>query len=337
MDSKTWKPEELESVNSCPYCASINRKVAYTDVEDWTFYCASGSWTYWKCQSCSTLFLDPRPTVHSIGKAYGSYYTHKPNGGIFSKFRNLLRNEMWSHLLNCHIDPRLYLPKWVSPFFFPFKNKVNLRFGLKELIEFPKGKLMDVGCGGGQMLLFANALGWESMGLEIDPAAVNNARAKGLNIIEGGHKLLEGLKSKFDLVVCSHVLEHVHDPINMLNAMNQALMPGGTLLLSLPNATSEIGQYFGKYWRGLEAPRHLSIPSNFILKSHIQNLGYTVTERSLTNYPTLYKSIRVKINQMGVSMRDLSELLRLTIGYQTPKPMHDDYIQFICVKNKEQS
>ncbi|MBT7329491.1 MAG: class I SAM-dependent methyltransferase, partial [Oceanospirillaceae bacterium] len=40
----------------------------------------------------------------------------------------------------------------------------------------PKGSLMDVGCGSGQTLSLAKQLGWQAMGVEIDPAAVRAAR-----------------------------------------------------------------------------------------------------------------------------------------------------------------
>lgn len=43
---------------------------------------------------------------------------------------------------------------------------------------------------------------------------------------------------KFDIVICSHVLEHVADPVRLLRRLRELLSPGGILIGIVPNADS---------------------------------------------------------------------------------------------------
>jgi len=79
--AESWPISELESVDFCPLCKSADRKVLYKGLTDRVFFCAPGEWDLYRCGRCGTGYLDPRPTVASIGLAYKSYYTHEPEGG----------------------------------------------------------------------------------------------------------------------------------------------------------------------------------------------------------------------------------------------------------------
>ena len=67
--NQSWPKDGMEKVNHCPYCGSSKRMLAYKDVQDWSFYCAPGKWSYWDCKQCCAIYLDPRPTAATIGKA----------------------------------------------------------------------------------------------------------------------------------------------------------------------------------------------------------------------------------------------------------------------------
>ncbi|WP_371816999.1 class I SAM-dependent methyltransferase [Rhodoferax sp. AJA081-3] len=53
-----------------------------------------------------------------------------------------------------------------------------------------------------------------------------------------GLRVVGPLQGQVDCVVCSHVLEHVHQPLHMLELLLASLKPQGVLLLSVPNAAS---------------------------------------------------------------------------------------------------
>ena len=61
----------------------------------------------------------------------------------------------------------------------------------------------------------------------------------------------------FDLVTAFHVLEHLPDPVGVLRRMLGWLAPGGIAVVEVPNVSGVGGRVFGRYWSGLEMPRHL--------------------------------------------------------------------------------
>jgi 2-polyprenyl-3-methyl-5-hydroxy-6-metoxy-1,4-benzoquinol methylase len=330
---QAWPQEDLERVEVCPYCGSKERKLAYADVQDWTFYCAPGKWTYWDCTACEALYLDPRPTKASIGAAYGNYYTHThvDQLSFVHKLKQRIRHECWSLWTGTNIKPRIGLPKFISWAFSPLKSKIIIPFGLKELALLPKGRLMDVGCGNGGTLSLAAELGWNATGLEIDLAAVKAARTRGLNVIQGTYEELDNHKNKFDCVMCSHVLEHVHDPLNFLIKLSACLRPGGVLLLSLPNSKSHVRQQFGRDWRGLEAPRHIAIPAQEKIKTLLFHYGLIVSSEQESILETVVESNRIKRRDIKHTVEDINtyKVLKKTL---TIKPESNDFSKFVCKK-----
>jgi 2-polyprenyl-3-methyl-5-hydroxy-6-metoxy-1,4-benzoquinol methylase len=325
---QAWPESELEHVNACPYCGSKERTLAYKDVQDLSFYCAPGTWTYWDCKSCEALYLSPRPTEKSIGKAYASYYTHQSvmlNSA--QNFKTKLKQECLSHWFNMNIQPRFNLPKFLGFLLDPLKAYISIPFGLAQLANLPRGSLLDVGCGSGANLKIAAQLGWNVTGLEIDPAAVKVARSLGLNIIEGDYRKLAQITESFDCIVCSHVLEHVYNPLEMLTLITKLLRPGGLLLLSLPNAHSHVRYQFGADWRGLEAPRHISVPTLQEVVALLYQLGYvTILQTDVFNL-TSPESNKIAKREATVRPMDFMFIKLKRIGGFSRFRGQSDFIQ----------
>jgi SAM-dependent methyltransferase len=164
-----------------------------------------------------------------------------------------------------------------------------------------------VGCGNGGNLLFAHQLGWDCLGLEIDGRAAEAARTVGVRVEEGNFYRLEEFPDVFDCVVCSHVVEHVHAPIELLKGIVVALKPGGTALISLPNATSAVLDLVGINWRGLEAPRHLSIPAHTGFVRLLNKLGLHLRASQIIRGVTIQQSLEIA-RRRGVSRTQVSAL-----------------------------
>ena len=328
---QAWPAEGLERVEACPYCGSNRRSLAYKDVQDWSFNCAPGKWDYWDCLNCQSLYLNPRPTRSSIGLAYAKYYTHNDtdNLPVLIAIKERLRNECISLKLNANIQPRLHLPKLLNAAVSRIGNRVVMPFGWTELANLNKGRFIDVGCGAGLTVSVAHQLGWDAMGLEIDPAAVREARRDGLNIIEGTYEELNRYENRFNYVMCSHVLEHVHEPRDLLAKLRSAIMPGGVLFITLPNSLSAVRRHFGANWRGLEAPRHLSIPSESYLRELLSELGFSIQSLAYDSPATAGESQRIQRRGARISRQDLVMARQMGIRPQSQLG-ENDFIKLVC-------
>jgi ubiquinone/menaquinone biosynthesis C-methylase UbiE len=141
---------------------------------------------------------------------------------------------------------------------------------------------LDVGCGSGIQLERMQALGWEVEGVDVDAAAVENARRKGLKIHLGD---LEGCKfpdDSFDAVTMSHLIEHVEDPQRLLRECHRILKPSGRLVLVTPNAQSWGHRIFRDRWRGLEVPRHIFVFTVSTLRHLAGSADFRTVDASTT-------------------------------------------------------
>ncbi|MEA2176974.1 MAG: hypothetical protein QOG77_271 [Solirubrobacteraceae bacterium] len=120
------------------------------------------------------------------------------------------------------------------------------RDGLSEshrlLIEgVPHGaRVLDVGCAAGHLAqALRDGRGASVLGLEPDPVAADAARRRGVEVVEGSVEdpaVRARIAGPFDALVLGDVLEHLADPWAALGALTGVLRPGGTAVVSLPNA-----------------------------------------------------------------------------------------------------
>jgi SAM-dependent methyltransferase len=117
--------------------------------------------------------------------------------------------------------------------------------------------LLDIGCGAGNLLLDAQALGLKVRGVELDDSAANAARERGLICDGGGIASLADLDEEFDVIRLSDVLEHLADPVEALKAVAKRLSSRGVVIISVPNVDGVMARVCGPDWFALEVPRHL--------------------------------------------------------------------------------
>jgi SAM-dependent methyltransferase len=108
----------------------------------------------------------------------------------------------------------------------------------------------------------------------VDPKAVAAATGRGLRVRQGMLAQCGFAKDSFDAITSSHVLEHVHEPLDMLSDMYRLLRPGGTLVAVTPNIRSANHARFGGAWLSLDPPRHLVLFSAEALTALAKRAGF---------------------------------------------------------------
>jgi SAM-dependent methyltransferase len=114
---------------------------------------------------------------------------------------------------------------------------------LRELADVPRGRLLEIGCGAGDLLVHLAAAGFEPECVETSEAARREAaerlRRHGLNAVPAVG--LDEVPGRFDVVVACEVLEHIADDEAALRAWTGRLVPGGRLLVTVPAHARRFG------------------------------------------------------------------------------------------------
>ena len=123
--------------------------------------------------------------------------------------------------------------------------------------------VVDIGCGGGWSLVpFAGT----RVGYDFDEALMDVGRRQGLDLRCGGPARAADDGVRADLSILSHVLEHVKQPLALLQSLQPIVAPGGRLYVEVPNMTT-IGARLrgdaGRYWQRAHLwdfqPEHLDV------------------------------------------------------------------------------
>jgi 2-polyprenyl-3-methyl-5-hydroxy-6-metoxy-1,4-benzoquinol methylase len=238
----------------CPACGSTIGRLYLAGCRD--LLCGvEGEWSIQECSSCGLLFTIPRSDEAQAATFYPSDYPgyHPVDGvkpsGLFS------------------------ILKWMSSL--PYR----IRFGAPELRPVPFGhkRFLDVGCGGGALLRDMQALGWSCFGIDLSDQSIKSSRERAPRA-SVRKALLNDLveESFYDLIVLSHVLEHLPNPMSSLEQCLRLLRPGGKLLVVVPNIASAEARLFGRSWLGLEIPRHLIHFTERTARNVIERAGFQI-------------------------------------------------------------
>lgn len=263
-------------VENCPLCKNKG-KILYQNLRDRLFG-APGIWNLMYCANCEIAWLNPMPVPEDIPKLYKEYFTHEaynPEESAIAGLKKLIKYSILKSTYGYHMDGANFLLGKLLSLIGPLEDIVG--GSVMYLKSFPKGRLLDVGCGNGFFLYQMKKLGWEVVGVEPDGDAVKVAHEKyGLEVFQGTLEDINFPENSFDVITMNHVIEHVPDPFSTLKECKRVLKPGGKVVVITPNIKSLANNIFGKDWRGWESPRHLFLFSSKSLKACAEHVGLTV-------------------------------------------------------------
>jgi len=165
---------------------------------------------YGKCPKCSSVYLNPRPTLSSFAELYADSESAK----------------FWSEI------------------FFPavaeqrrnavFKPRV---LGIKEVLGIdlkPESTVIDVGAGYGIFLeeFLKQCPDSKCVAIEPSDSLSEVCKSKGIDTRVGMLEEVEGLEAEADLVTCFEVLEHVHSPLEFLRSIFATIKPDGYAVIT---------------------------------------------------------------------------------------------------------
>lgn len=203
----------------------------------------------WECgdPSCGLRFACPAPSEAELRELYRTLYYPEvgPSGGSFED------------------TPAPVLEELVQSLGVQLATQANTR-------------ILDVGCGRGELGRIALDLGFQPTGIERDPnARAHAASAAGFPVYESLEALQQAEpQARFDVIILWQVIEHLREPWRDLAALRDLLSPGGRLVVATPNARSLRARLQGARWENVENPTHLYYFSAGALRRTLTEAGF---------------------------------------------------------------
>lgn len=119
------------------------------------------------------------------------------------------------------------------------------------------GALLEVGCGPGLLLDEARAFHHRRSGVEHSAAARDDAaRRSGATMYASVAQA--AANAPYDIIIATHVVEHVLHPVAFVREITALLRVGGHLVLAAPDMASPWRRVMGRRWPSFRYPEHVS-------------------------------------------------------------------------------
>jgi SAM-dependent methyltransferase len=158
-----------------------------------------------------------------------------------------------------------------------YDNDWRFKTFFKLCQKIPNSSILDIGCSDGGFLSIAKKKGFTVFGLEQDERAVKLAKnLRKIEKIECGS--WENLKSKekwknLDIITLFDVLEHVSEPVELIDTIYDKLQPGGILCITVPRV-DRVPQFFDPI--ADSPPHHFTLWSSNSIKILLNNSNFSV-------------------------------------------------------------
>ena len=208
----------------CPVCGAdaVAQQYLYDDR-----YGYPGIFALLKCKQCGHAFLQGEFPRERLRDLYSNYYPRSTYD--------------LEHYLPYHETGGL--KAWLNG-----ERSAAFRWVPREV------RVLDIGCGFGESLGYHEKRGCDVYGVEADENIRRVADKFGYKVHVGLFDPGVYEENYFDYVTMSQVIEHVTDPVQTLHGIARVLKPGGTAILSTPNANGWGAKVFGRRWINWHTP-----------------------------------------------------------------------------------
>lgn len=154
-----------------------------------------------------------------------------------------------------------------------------------------KAKVLDIGCGNG---ILAKAIKYLNKDVDIDGIepnsfAYNIAKSNYRNVyntlFDDNFVVSLGKLHEYDYIIFADVIEHVNDPISVLNSATKLLKKNGKIIISIPNVA------FGGVRLALFKGEFDYIDSGLLERTHIRFF-------TLKTFKTMLKICKLRLNKL---------------------------------------
>jgi len=220
---------------------------------------------YVRCIRCGLVQINPQPSPEAVALRYD-----KNHGNDYLDYE--IANE----------KPFLRLQELAleDAGFYTLEHKLlteNKKAGYDAVMGTGGPEVLDIGCATGALLSALKSRGWKVRGVEISGPQAAYCRKQGLDVsnlpLEENH--FPG--QTFDVVLASHVIEHLNNPFDFAAEVKRILKPNGRFFVTTPNITGLQSHIFGSRWRSAIFD-HLYLFSKRNLCKLLKKAGFTVEQ-----------------------------------------------------------
>jgi SAM-dependent methyltransferase len=223
-------PEDLLNSRNCPTCGSADAKHEL-DKDHLTLV---------RCTSCDLVYTNPTFDEAHYRNVYAS-----------EEYQDIVRSlgiESHEYRVQRFGEERVRL---MTPYLPPHASAAN--GGSRQAPRY-----LDVGCSTGFVVEAARSAGWDAIGIDLNPSALEFGRGRGLDLREAALEEAGFATASFDAISLFDVLEHLLDPARTLRACARLLRGGGIVFLYVPNYDSASRLLMGKDAHFIWPTHHLN-------------------------------------------------------------------------------
>jgi SAM-dependent methyltransferase len=258
-------------VIACGICGNKEANKIYKTQEMMFGY--KDKFNYLECGSCGCLQNIQIPENLESYYPKDEYYSYNLNYSFWKKIKKYFKGRHLRYCLGSND-----ISGWLVSYFWkesPIANYLN-----QVPINY-KYKILDVGCGAGDILLDLMSAGFQKV-TGVDPFISQNIEYKnGLRIFK---KHLYEVEDTYDFIILNHSFEHMQQPLEILKEIYRILKPDRFALIRIPLASSYAWRTYGVNWVQLDAPRHIYLHTKGSMKILAEQANFKIEKIVFDSY-----------------------------------------------------